>query len=100
MAPLYQAKTSLRHTSNQLRNRWNQLNRMYSWYKWACKQTGLGVADDGTFFAEQWWWEDNTRVFSYKYVGFNCNNYIFVVFTLLIHVFESCMQTRPECKRF
>jgi len=54
MAPLYDAKTGLRHTPDQLRNRWNQLNRMYSWYKRACKQTGVAVAGDGTLSAEHW----------------------------------------------
>lgn len=62
MAPQFQARTGLRHSVDQLRNRWNQLNIMYAWYKAATKHTGVGVAADGQLSAEQWWWDQHTKV--------------------------------------
>ena len=40
--PGYEARAGLRHDMKQLRNRWNQLKGMYSWFKWATNQTGIG----------------------------------------------------------
>jgi hypothetical protein len=43
----YEEKTGLRHDLRQLRNRWNRLKGMYSWFKWANNQTGVGCLQNG-----------------------------------------------------
>ena len=60
--PGYEARASLRHDMKQLRNRWNLLKGMYSWFKWATNQTGIGRLPNGGIDAPLSWWERHTKV--------------------------------------
>jgi hypothetical protein len=41
----YYLRTGLRHSKTQLKNRWDQLKGLYSFWLWLNKQTGLGRAN-------------------------------------------------------
>jgi hypothetical protein len=51
----YYLRTGLRHSKTQLKNRWDQLKGLYSFWLWLNKQTGLGRAN-GTVVADEAFW--------------------------------------------
>lgn len=61
IAEIYFRRTGLTHNRTQLKNRWDQLKRLYAFWKWAMAQTGLGWAN-GTFVASEAWWKKYTKV--------------------------------------
>jgi hypothetical protein len=62
IAPEYEMKTNLVHTADQLRSRWTQLRRMFSWYREKSKSTGIVLLADGAIDADQFWWNQNSKV--------------------------------------
>jgi hypothetical protein len=67
MEPLFLQQTGWKHEWDQLRNRWNQLQHMYSWYKKHSKSTGVTLGPDGQINADPGWWVDNTKVISHMF---------------------------------
>ena len=61
MAEKYLITTGLRHTRVQLKNRWDQLKKLYSFWLWLNKHTGLGRAN-GTVVASNEFWKKHTNV--------------------------------------
>jgi hypothetical protein len=58
----YEQQTSLRHNLKCVKNRYSQLKTMYSFYKWALDQTGVGRQANGGLDALLSWWERHTKV--------------------------------------
>ncbi|CAN6362276.1 unnamed protein product [Urochloa humidicola] len=60
IAAKFEERTGLRHSKLQLKNRWDALRRMYSFWLSINKETGLGRRR-GTVQADDDWWEKNTK---------------------------------------
>uniref|UniRef100_A0A0A9TM27 Uncharacterized protein n=1 Tax=Arundo donax TaxID=35708 RepID=A0A0A9TM27_ARUDO len=60
IAEKFYQSTGLRHSKTQLKNRWDQLKGLYSFWLWLNKQTGLGQAN-GTVVADDDFWRRHTK---------------------------------------
>ena len=62
IAAKFELIRGLRHSKTQLKNRWESLKRLYSFWLWLNKQTGLGRAN-GTVVASEAFWKQHTKVY-------------------------------------
>jgi len=53
--------TGLKHSKTQLKNRWDQLKGLFTFWIWLNKQTGLG-RKNGTGVASDKFWKEATQV--------------------------------------
>ena len=53
--------TGLKHSKTQLKNRWDQLKGLFTFWIWLNKQTGLG-RKNGTVVASDKFWKEATQV--------------------------------------
>ena len=58
----YHATTNLVHDRVQIANRIRQLKDYWQFIQRLQNDTGVGCRDDGTVYATDQWWEDNTKV--------------------------------------
>jgi hypothetical protein len=59
---LYEQQTGLRHDRRCVKNKYAQLKTLYTFYKWACTQTGVGRKANGGLDAPTAWWQRHTKV--------------------------------------
>nr|XP_034586545.1 L10-interacting MYB domain-containing protein-like [Setaria viridis] len=60
IAAKFEERTGLRHSKQQFKNRWDALRRMYAFWLYANKQSGLGWGR-GTVVADDAWWKKHTK---------------------------------------
>ncbi|CAN6201170.1 unnamed protein product [Urochloa humidicola] len=60
IAAKFEERTGLRHSKQQLKNRWDALRRMYSFWLWMNKQSDLG-RNKGTVLTDDEWWKTHTK---------------------------------------
>ncbi|KAF8719365.1 hypothetical protein HU200_024073 [Digitaria exilis] len=58
--PFYE-RTSLRHSVKQLRNRWDQLKSLYTFWTYCNKQSGLGKSGTGGIIASDAFWDQHCK---------------------------------------
>jgi hypothetical protein len=61
IAANFEEQTGLHHSKRQFKNRWDALRRMYTFWLWLNKQSGLGRSG-GTVVADDAWWKKHTKV--------------------------------------
>ncbi|WVZ71421.1 hypothetical protein U9M48_020011 [Paspalum notatum var. saurae] len=57
----FYARLGLRHSKLQLKNRWDALKGLYTFWLWANKQTAIGRSPNGGIVASEKWWKDHTK---------------------------------------
>lgn len=55
-------RTGLCHSRIQLKNRWDSLKGLYTFWLWLNNHTGLGRAANGSMVASENFWKDHTKV--------------------------------------
>nr|XP_034570765.1 uncharacterized protein LOC117835523 [Setaria viridis] len=60
IAAKFEERTGLRHSKQQFKNRWDALRRMYAFWLYANKPSGLGWGR-GTVVADDAWWKKHTK---------------------------------------
>ncbi|PAN30820.1 hypothetical protein PAHAL_5G299600 [Panicum hallii] len=60
IAANFEEQTGLHHSKRQFKNRWDALRRMYTFWLWLNKQSGLGRSG-GTVVADDAWWKKHTK---------------------------------------
>jgi hypothetical protein len=64
--------SELIHDKEQLGSRYRQLKQMYGFInKLRSGATGLGRKEDGTAYASDQWWEQNTKVYAQCFASLN-----------------------------
>jgi hypothetical protein len=64
------ATTRKQYTQKQLKNRWDNLNILYNFWKSLWTNTSLGRNPDlGTIVAADEWWEENTKVRNVPFIS-------------------------------
>jgi len=74
----YEQQTGLKHDLRCMKNRFSQLKTMYSFYKWAQLQTGVGRQENGGIDAPLSWWDRHTRVIFVPNNLFACSTFMLV----------------------
>ncbi|XP_022681803.1 L10-interacting MYB domain-containing protein-like [Setaria italica] len=57
IAAKFAERTTIRHEPKQFRNRWDQCKKLYEFYVFAMKQSGLGRKNNGAISASKAWWD-------------------------------------------
>lgn len=83
--PFYE-RTGLRHSVKQLRNRWDQLKSLYTFWTYCNKQSGLGKNAAGGIIASDAFWDLHCKVLLHALIPFPIVHYN----SILLHFF-SCL---------
>jgi hypothetical protein len=73
--------TGLRHSRTQLKNRWDQLKGLYSFWLWLNKQAGLGRSNGIVVIDDDFW--KYTKVLVSLFVG--------IIYVLIVNLFASSL---------
>jgi hypothetical protein len=90
IAEKFEVSRGLRHSKTQLKNIWEGLKRLYTFWLWLNKQTGLGRANR-TVVASNKIWKDNTKVYYLVYMFCLCRFLFSIYLPFCLFVFRGML---------
>lgn len=90
IAKKFEVTRGLRNSKTQLKNRWEGLKRLCTFWLWLNKQTGLGRANRIVVTSNKFW-KDNTKVYYLVYMFCLCMFLFSIYLPFCLFVFRGML---------